>query len=117
MKKTDFNKLVKKYQPVAKKTGDQLAKAFKVAEKDISKMYKVAQTHVELQMKHLQKEKLYHEIGKYVAGEIIKERIDAPGLEKYKKRLIKIESEDKKIQQTLARISKFRKKKTSSKKK
>lgn len=117
MKKTDFDKMVKKYQPVVKKTGDQLAKALKVAEEDIAKMYKVAQTHVELQMKHLQREKLYHELGKYVAGEILKERLDAPGLEKYKKRLAKLETEDKKIQQLLSRISKFRKKKTSSKKK
>ena len=114
-KQSDFNKIVKKYQkryqPAMKKTGEQLAKAMKTAEKDIAKMYKVAQTHIELQLKHLQKEKLYHEIGKYVSQQLKNESSTAPGLEKFKKQLDKIDSDDARIKKKLSRMSKTRKKK------
>lgn len=111
MKKNDMNKFIKKYQPIVKKTGEQLAKAVKVAEEDISKLYRIAQTHVEIQMKNLQKEKLYHEIGKYVAEELKKEEFDSSCLEKYKKRLEKIDSEGAKMKKKLSRINKAGKKK------
>jgi hypothetical protein len=119
MKKNDLDKLFKKYQPVVEKTGKQLAKAMKVAEKDISKMYKVAQTHVEIQMKNLQKEKLYHDLGKDVAGKLIKGEISIAGLEKYKKQLTKLSSEGEKMKRKLSRIGKEapgKKKKTAKKK-
>jgi len=103
-KKNNFDELMKKYQPVMKKTGDQLAKAVKVAEKDIAKMYKLAQTHVTLQMKHLKTEKLYHEIGKYAAGKILAGTLDAADMEKYKKRLEKFKQEDEKIKKKIASI-------------
>lgn len=117
MKKTDLNKLLKKYQPVVKKTGEQLAKAVKIAEDDISKMYKVAQAHVEIQMKNLQKEKLYHELGKEVARRLAKEELDIPGLEKYKTRLSKINTEGEKMKKKLSRINIVGKSKKASKKK
>lgn len=116
-KKTDLNELLKKFQPVVQKTGKQLAKAVKVAEDDISKLYKMAQAHVEIQMKKLQKEKLYHEIGKDVAEKLTRGSIDVPGLEKYKKRLEKIDAEDEKIKKALSGASKsLKKKKTTAKK-
>ena len=115
--KTDLNKLVKKYQPVVKKTGEQLAKAVKAAEEDIAKMYRVAQVHVEIQMKNLQKERLYHEIGKYVAGKIMKGSLDASDLERFKKRLDKIDAEGEKMKKALARAGKALKGKKAAKKK
>ena len=115
-KKTDLNKLLKKYQPVVKKTGEQLAKAVKIAEDDISKMYRVAQAHVEIQMKNLQKEKLYHELGRHIAGKLTKGTIDIPGLEKYKKQLSKIDSEGEKVKKKLSRINIIGKRKKTSKK-
>jgi len=100
-KKNNFDVLIKKYQPVMKKTGEQLAKAVKVAEKDIAKMYKLAQTHVELQMKHLKTEKLYHEIGKYAAEKILSGTLDASDMEKYKKRLERFKQDDAKIRKKI----------------
>ena len=105
MNKTEFNEFLKKYEPLMKKTGEQLTKAVKAAEKDIAKMYRIAQTHVELQMKNLQKEKLYHELGKSVAEKLMKGGTDAAGMEKYKTRLKKIDSEGKKIKSKLSRIN------------
>jgi hypothetical protein len=104
MKKNDFDKLVKKYEPVIKKTRTQLAKAVKSAEEDISKMYKIAGTHVEIQMKNLQKEKLYYELGKYVAERLEKGGVNISGLEKYKKRLDTLNTEGAKMHRKLSRI-------------
>jgi len=117
MKKTELSTLIKRYEPLMKKTGEQLTKAMKVAEKDIAKMYRIAQTHVELQMKKLQKEKLYHEIGKCVSEKLMKGDDSIAGMEKYKNRLNKIDSEGKKIKSKLSRIAKIGKKKKVSKKK
>ena len=115
--KTDLNKLMKKYQPVVKKTGEQLAKAVKAAEEDIAKMYRVAQVHVEIQMKNLQKERLYHELGKYVAGKIMKDKLNVDDLEKFKKRLGKIDAEGEKMKKALARAGKAMKSRKTAKKK
>ncbi|NQT33380.1 MAG: hypothetical protein HQ594_06900 [Candidatus Omnitrophica bacterium] len=113
-----MDKLLKKYQPVMKKTGEQLSKAMKAAEEDIAKMYRIAQKHVEIQMKNLQKERLYHEIGKDVSDRIKKGTdISASSLEKYKKRLEKLDTEGDKIKKKLSSITKIGKKKKSSSKK
>jgi hypothetical protein len=117
MDKKDLDKLYKKYEPVLKKTGDQLSKAMKAAEKDVAKMYKIAQTHVEIQMGNLQKEKLYHSIGKDVAAGIMKGTIDIPGMEKYKKELNKLNLENEKRKKSLEKKSKEALKKTAPKKK
>ncbi|MFQ5953380.1 MAG: hypothetical protein ACE5JK_08300 [Candidatus Omnitrophota bacterium] len=117
MKKNNLNRLFKKYEPVMKKTGAQVTKAMKVAEEDISKMYKIAQTHVEIQMKNLQKEKLYYELGKHVAGKLMKGDVDIAGLEKYKKSLTRLNAEGTKMQRKLSRIGSTGKKKKTSKKK
>ncbi len=106
MKKAEFDKLLKKYQPVMKKTGKQLAKATKTAEEDIFKMYKMVQVYAELQVKNIQKEKIYYQIGKYIAGELAKDKINLPELEKYKKRLLEITADGEKIKKSLAGMKK-----------
>ncbi|MBU0682983.1 MAG: hypothetical protein ABIH85_04650 [Candidatus Omnitrophota bacterium] len=116
MKKTDVHKLIKKYKPVIKKTGKQLAEVAKTAEEDISKIYKIAHTYVEMQMKNLQKEKLFHEIGKDVAQRMLSGKINVPELEKYKPRLILIDSAGSKMKKKLTRIGKMNKSKKASKK-
>ena len=109
-KKIDFKKLIKQYEPQMKKTGDQIAKAAKKAEQEIAKMYKISQTHVEIQMGNLQKEKIYHEIGKEVAKKLLKGELEYAGLDKYKKKLEKIEKDNDKKKKKLSRVSKSKKK-------
>ncbi|MBD3426261.1 MAG: hypothetical protein GF409_03400 [Candidatus Omnitrophica bacterium] len=117
-KKTDFSKIMKQYEPVVRKAGEQISNAMKAAEKDISKMYRVAETHIEIQMKNLQKEKLYYDIGKEVAGKIDKGGITDADLDKYRKKLKKIDSEAAKKKRQLTRAGKqsAKKKKTVRKK-
>ena len=117
MNKKDIDKMFKKYQPVVKKTGKQLSKAIKTAEEDVSKMYRIAQAHMEIQLKSLQKEKLYHELGKYVAKQLEKESLNLDSLDKYKKRLDKLTSEGDKVKKKLSRVNTVRKKKKIAKKK
>ncbi len=115
-KKNELDKLMKKYQPAIKKTGEQLAKAVQVAEEDIAKMYKIAQTHVEIQMTNLKKERLYHEIGKLVARKLIKDELEGAGLDKFKKKLDNLEAEGDKKKKLLERASKEGKKRRKAKK-
>ena len=110
-KKADLDKLIKKYQPVMKKTGAQLAKAVKSAEEDIAKMYRIAQAHMEIQVTNLQKERVYHDIGREIASKIMKEEVDIPSLEKYKKKLSKLDLETAKKKKAISKLSKARKKK------
>lgn len=117
MKNSDVNKLLKKYKPVVKETGKQMSKIAKSAEEDITKIYKIAHTYVEMQMKNLQKEKLYHEIGKHVAGKLISGKLDIPELEKYKRRLSVINLQGSKMKKKLSQISKSKKTKPAPKKK
>ncbi len=117
MKKTDVDKLLKKYQPVMKKTGKQMAKIVKVAEEDISKLYRIAHTYVEMQMKNVQKEKLYHEIGKDISDKILTGKLEIPELDEYKKRLADISSKGSKMKKKLSRITKINKTKKNASKK
>lgn len=111
VKKSDIEEMLKKYQPAVKKTGEQLTKAVKAAEEDISRLYKMTQIHVEIQMSNLQKEKLYHEIGKSVSGLILEGKIDLPELAKYKKQLNKIDSATKKKKRAISAVRRGKKKK------
>ena len=110
-KKSELDKLIKKYQPAIKKTGEQLTKAVKIAEEDIAKMYKVAQTHIEIQMTNLKKERLYHEIGKLVARKLVKGELADSGLDKYKKKLDVLDAEGEKKKTLLSRATQASKKK------
>lgn len=109
-KKIDFKKMLQQYEPQMKKTGEQIVKAAKKAEEEITKAYKVTQTHVEIQMGNLQKEKLYHEIGKEVAKKLMKGEIVDSALDKYKKKLEKLETEGDKNRKKLSHKSKAKKK-------
>ncbi|MFC1548866.1 hypothetical protein ACFL5E_02795 [Candidatus Omnitrophota bacterium] len=115
-KKTDFHKMMKQYEPVVKKTGEQLSKAMKTAEKDIAKLYKLAEGHVEVQINKLQKEKLYYDIGKDVACKITKGGLSDADMEKYKKKLSKIEAEATRRKKALSQAGKKTGKKTAKKK-
>ncbi|MDP8298595.1 MAG: hypothetical protein P9L88_01625 [Candidatus Tantalella remota] len=110
--KSELSKNLKKLEPVAKKAEKQLAKAFKVAKDESAKMLRVAQAQIDIQMKNLQKEKIYHEIGKYIAAELMKGKLDMPGLDKYKKRIEKIDSviksDQKKVKKEMTRKAKPR---------
>jgi len=117
MKNSEVNKLLKKYEPVVKKTGKQMSKIAKSAEEDITKIYKIAHTYVEMQMKNLQKEKLYHEIGKNVAGKLLSGKLDMPELDKYKRRLSTINLQGSKMKKKMEQISKSEKTKAAPKKK
>ena len=106
MKKDDLSKLYKKYEPALKKTGVQLSKVIKTAEEDVVKMYKVAQNHIEIQMKNIRKEKIYYDLGKVVAKKLLKGEIDFSGSDKYKKDLEKLDEENSKIQKKIKAIGK-----------
>jgi len=117
MKKTDFNDIIKKYQPVMQKTGEKLSQALKIAEKDISKVYNLTQKHISIQLKNLQKEKIYHELGKYVAKKLISNDLDISSLDIYKERIMKIEKENENLKKELKKQDKSNKKKITNAKK
>ena len=112
-KKNDMNTIMEKYRPMLQKFGDDLGKAAKKGEKAAVRMSKVLKIELDMLGTNLQKEKLYHELGKHVAKKLADESFDLPGLEKYKKRLEKINSEGESMKKKLKSIGK---KKTSKKK-
>jgi hypothetical protein len=117
-KKNDLSALVKQYEPVVKKAGEQISKAMKAAEKDIARMYRVAETHVEIQMKNLQKEKLYYDIGKEVSSKIMKGSVlSEADIEKFKKKINKIDAESAKKKRQLSKAGKAGKSKSRTIKK
>jgi transcription initiation factor TFIIIB Brf1 subunit/transcription initiation factor TFIIB len=81
--KKDMEQMAKKYHPAVKKTGEQFARAVREAEDEIARMYKIAQAQVEIQMTNLKKEKMYHTIGKEVAGMILRGELEIPVFDKY----------------------------------
>jgi uncharacterized Fe-S cluster-containing radical SAM superfamily enzyme len=113
VKKKDFmkemDKLVKKYQPAVKRTGEQLSKALKVAEEDISKMYKISQLHIEAQMKNVEREKLFHDLGKDVAPRLLNGELEGMGLEKHRKHLEKIYARGEKLKKAIVRAGRKKK--------
>ena len=111
MQRSDIDKMIQKYQPAVRRTGEQFTKAVKAAEEDIARMYRIAQAHMEIQMTNLQKEKLYHEIGKDVALRFMKGDIDMPGLEKYRKKLKQLDSTTEKKKKTISAVKRSKKKK------
>ncbi|MFH1878801.1 MAG: hypothetical protein ABH883_08350 [Candidatus Omnitrophota bacterium] len=104
--KGDLNKLFEKYQPMIKKTGEQLSKALKIAEDDISKVYRSAQVHVEIQKKKIEREWLYHEIGKFVGEKLMNGTLVPEDLEKFRKRMLKINSDGEKMKKKLVQSGK-----------
>ena len=116
-KKTDLNKVLEKYQPMLKKFGDEVGEAAKKGEEGLVKMSKLLKLQLDVMGLTVQKERLYHELGKEVAKRLAKGATDIAGLDKYKKRLEKIMAEGEKAKKTISRVKKIRKKKSSTAKK
>ena len=114
--KEDMGNIIKKYQPSVRKTGKQLAKAVKAAEEDIARMYRVAQAQVEIQMTNLQKEKLYHAIGKEAAGMMLKGELEIPVFDKYIKKLKTLDTTTQEKKNAIIAIGRSKRKKNSSNK-
>ncbi len=114
--KKDFENFMEKTKPVMERTGQHLSKAYKSAEEDIGRMYKIAQNKMEIQWNNLQKEKVYHRIGKEVADLLTKGKLDVPELEKYKEELDKFASDNKKIERRIKKITKTKDKEPEKKK-
>ena len=115
VKKNDLNKSFERFGVMMKRFGDDLGRAAKKGEKEVVKMSKRFKIQLDLMGVALQKEKLYHEIGKEVSEKLLKEELDISGLDKYKKRLVKFDAEGKKMKKALSRGSGTRKKSASKK--
>jgi len=118
-KKNDMEKLLDKYGPVMKKFGNELGEAAKKGEESLVMMSKMLKIQMDIMGGTLQREKLYYNIGKEVAQKIMKGTLEPDSLEKYKKQLAKIASEEEKKKKAMSRVKssgKSKKKKVSSKK-
>ena len=114
--KGEIDNIVKKYHPAVKKAGVQLTKALREAEDELARIYKTAHAQVEIQMTKLQKEKLYHSIGKEVAGMILSGELELPAFDKYMEQLKSFEDTTQKKKNAIIAISRTKRKKNSSKK-
>ncbi len=115
-KKTEMNKMLDKYGPMLKKLGDDLGDVAKKGEEGVIKISKVLKIQMDMLGVSLQREKLYYEIGKEVAAKMLEGDEDLSSLNKYKKKLSKIQSEGEKKKKTLSRVVKPAKKGTQKKK-
>ena len=71
-KKSDMNKVIEKYRPMLKKFGDEVGVAAKKGEENVVKMSKMLKIQLDMLGVSLQKEKLYHDLGKEVAEKNMK---------------------------------------------
>ena len=117
VKKNDMNKVIDKYRPMLKKFGDEVGVAAKKGEENVVKMSKMLKIQIDMMGVSLQKEKLYHDLGKEVAEKIVKGEIDIPGLAKYKNMLKKFKSDGMKMKKDLTKVSRAKAKKTVAPKK
>ena len=117
VKRNDLSKVMEKYGPVMKKFGNEVGEAAKKGEKSLVMMSKILKIQMDILGDTLQRERLYHEIGKDVAAKLLKGSLDIPGMDKYKKRLDRIQSEEKKKKRAITQVrSTGKKTKKSSKK-
>jgi len=103
-KKGDMKKVIEKYGPMMKKFGNEVGEAAKKGEESLIMMSKVLKIQMDILGGTLQKEKLFHEIGKDVAAKLLKGSIDLPGMDKYKKRLLEIDAEGRKKKKAISRV-------------
>jgi hypothetical protein len=115
--KEDMDKMAKKYQPAVKEAGKQLTKAVKEAEEEMARVYKTVQAQIEIQMTKVQKEKLYHTIGKEAADMMLKGELEIPVFDKYIEKLKALDVTTKKKKLSIAAISRSKRKKSSTSKK
>ena len=112
--KKDMDNIVKKYRPGVKKAGEQLAKAVREAEDEMARMYRMAYAQVEIQMTNLQKEKLYHVIGKEVSGMMLRGELEIPVFDKYIEKLKALDTATQKKKNAIIAIGRTKKKKKRS---
>ncbi|MBU0570878.1 MAG: hypothetical protein KJ995_07195 [Candidatus Omnitrophica bacterium] len=103
-KKSDLNKVMEKYGPIMKKFGNEIGEAAKKGEESLVMMSKVLKIQMDILGGTLQKERIYHEIGKEVAAKLFKGGLDIPGMDKYKTRLDRIQSEEKKKKKAISQV-------------
>jgi hypothetical protein len=117
-KKNDLSKVMEKYGPVMKKFGNEVGEAAKKGEESLVMMSKVLKIQMDILGGTVQRERLYHEIGKEIAAKLQKGTLDIPGMDKYKKRLDKIQAEEQKKKKAMTKVKNSGKKtkKKSSKK-
>jgi len=107
---------MQKYGPMLQKLGEDLDKGAKRGKEEVIKMSKLVGIQMDILSLALQKEKLYYDIGKEVADKIMKGTIEAPSLDKYRKRLSSLETKKEKDRKTLSRVGKARKNASAKKK-
>jgi len=110
-KKHDESKILDKYGPMLKKFGSEIGDAAKRGEESLVTMSKLLKIQFDMLGVTLQKEKLYHEIGKEVAEKIIKGTLKMDDLEKYKKPLAAIQAESENKKKAMSKVKSAGKKK------
>lgn len=104
--KGDLGKMLDKYRPALKKLGEEVGEAAKKGEENVAKMSKVVRMQLDILGIAIQKERLFYEIGKEVAGMLeAGVEIDASKFAKYKKSLESMKSEDEKRKRAISRVS------------
>lgn len=102
--KPEINKIIDKYRPMFKKFGAEVGEAAKKGEESVVTMSKIFKIQMDMFGLNLQKEKLYHEIGKEVAGKLLKDSLDVADLEKYRKDLVKLQSAADKKKRDISKV-------------
>jgi hypothetical protein len=103
--KRDLGKVFDKYRPALKKFGEEMGEAAKKGEENVAKMSKVVKMQLDILGIAIQKERLFYEIGKEVAGMLQAGDVDVSKLEKYKKSLGNMKREDEKRKRAISRVS------------
>jgi hypothetical protein len=103
--KDDLDKMLGKYRPMIDKFGKDMGEAAKKGEENVAKMSKVLKMQLDILGIAIQKERLYYEIGKEVAGMLTDGNVDVSKLEKHKKALEEMKNEDEKRKRAIARVS------------
>ena len=100
----EINKIVEKYRPVLKKFGDEVSQVAKKGEESVVAMSKMLKIQLDMLGLSLQKEKLYHEMGKEVAMKLMSDSFDAADLEKYKRELTRIHAASEKKKKAMSKV-------------
>lgn len=100
----ELNKIVEKYRPVLKKFGKEVSQAAKKGEESVVAMSKMLKIQIDILGLSLQKEKLYHELGKEVAMKLMSDSFDTADLEKYKRELTRIHAAGEKKKKDMTKV-------------
>jgi hypothetical protein len=103
--KSELKRAFDKYRPMLKKFGDDMGEAARKGEENVSKMSKMVKIQLDMLGIAVQKERLYYEIGKDVAGMLARDGVDISKLDKYKKMLGDMAHETDKRKRAIVRVS------------